>query len=727
MAISSTSFTKTPQAGDDIYNLTEDQLMAMGYTGSTVKLDVMSNDLGGNAKQLFSIDDGNGNALNPTDLLQADGLTNGVSAWQLTANGNLVRINNGKIEIDVSSSLTASGASGGIDSLGADDVIQDSFVYAIRLGNGTLSWATVRVNITGNNDAATITASENEDTNVVEAGGAGNSTAGDAMASGTLTVHDVDGGENHFAAVPASSLSGPYGDFSFNSATGAWTFTLDQGKADALTAGQQVIQSLNVQSADGTANQTITVNITGSNDAAVITGSSTAALNETNAAQSTGGNLDATDVDSSAAFVEQSGVAGSNGYGSFSIDASGAWTYTMNDAHDEFVGGVDYTDSLTVATADGTEQVLTVTMTGSNDAAVITGSSTAALNETNAAQSTGGNLDATDVDSSAAFVEQSGVAGSNGYGSFSIDASGAWTYTMNDAHDEFVAGTNYTDSIDVATTDGTQQVITVTITGTADGPVAAPPVYTGPAADPNDFDLVGPGPAASFTQPSGGALNGPNTLVGTNSAESINGGQGNDTLYGYGGNDTLNGGQDTDLIYGGSGNDGIQGDSQTDLIYGGSGNDTIAAGADVDTVYGGSGNDVISGNADADILVGGFGADTLSGNAGSDTFKFLDTRDTGDTITNFSGTGIGADGDKIDLSAIDSNTGTGANDSFVYGGNTTTLSAYSLIWFLSDNGTAALGDDFTVVQVDTDGNVATAELQLQITATTPLVSGDFLL
>ncbi len=45
----------------------------------------------------------------------------------------------------------------------------------------------------------------------------------------------------------------------------------------------------------------------------------------------------------------------------------------MDSAHDEFVGGQTYTDSITVATADGTTQVLTVTMTGTNDAAVITG------------------------------------------------------------------------------------------------------------------------------------------------------------------------------------------------------------------------------------------------------------------------------------------------------------------------------------------------------------------
>ena len=94
-------------------------------------------------------------------------------------------------------------------------------------------------------------------------------------------------------------------------------------------------------------------------------------------------------------------------------------------------------------------------------------------------QSTGGSLTATDVDSSAAFVVQTGVAGSNGYGSFSINAAGVWTYTMNTAHNEFVGGTNYTDSITVATADGTTQIITVTIAGTNDGPVAISGGVTG--------------------------------------------------------------------------------------------------------------------------------------------------------------------------------------------------------------------------------------------------------
>src|SRR5436309_2569672 len=126
-----------------------------------------------------------------------------------------------------------------------------------------------------------------------------------------------------------------------------------------------------------------------SNDAAVITGASTAALTETNAVQSTGGTLSATDVDSSAAFVAQSNVAGSNGFGKFSIGTDGVWTYTMNNAHDEFVGGTDYTDSITVATADGTTQAITVTIHGTNDAPTAPVDSTTAQTNTNAPPTTG--------------------------------------------------------------------------------------------------------------------------------------------------------------------------------------------------------------------------------------------------------------------------------------------------------------------------------------------------
>ena len=136
-------------------------------------------------------------------------------------------------------------------------------------GNGTLSWAHVHIKIDGANDSATITASGDEDTSVTEAGGVANGTAGDPDASGQLTVSDADAGENKFQT-PAS-LDGTYGTFKFDADTGAWSYSLDQSKADALFDGEAANDTLKVTSLDGTASYEIKVDITGSNDAPVAT------------------------------------------------------------------------------------------------------------------------------------------------------------------------------------------------------------------------------------------------------------------------------------------------------------------------------------------------------------------------------------------------------------------------------------------------------------------------
>src|SRR5205085_94457 len=62
-----------------------------------------------------------------------------------------------------------------------------------------------------------------------------------------------------------------------------------------------------------------------------------------------------------------------------------------------------------------------------------------------------------------------GTAGS--YGTFAIDSAGAWTYTASSAHNEFVAGTTYTDTFDVQSTAGTHTSEPDTILGTIDAPL----------------------------------------------------------------------------------------------------------------------------------------------------------------------------------------------------------------------------------------------------------------
>src|SRR5438477_1076875 len=75
--------------------------------------------------------------------------------------------------------------------------------------------------------------------------------------------------------------------------------------------------------------------------------------NGTPGTASANGTLSASDVDSSNAFAVQSNVA--TGYGHFTIDAAGAWSYTLNDGNADVQGlniGDTLTDTITVATAE---------------------------------------------------------------------------------------------------------------------------------------------------------------------------------------------------------------------------------------------------------------------------------------------------------------------------------------------------------------------------------------
>jgi len=152
------------------------------------------------------------------------------------------------------------------------------------------------------------------------------------------------------------------------------------------------------------------------------------------------------------------------------------------------------------------------------------------------------------------------------------------------------------------------------------------------------------------------------TVHGNSLDNSIIGSNGNDTIYGEGGNDVIQGGGGNDIIHGGAGDDRIVGQDGNDTLFGDDGNDSL---------NGGAGNDILNGGAGNDTLEGGAGADTLSGGKGADAFVFRQDDFVGgvqasmDTILDFSR----ADGDKINLSAIDANIGTTANDAFKFIGS----------------------------------------------------------
>jgi hypothetical protein len=129
---------QTPQAKDDLFSLSA----VTGNTDQTFILDVMANDGGGNAKSLWSIDDGIGPG--STDLLTGDG----VDIAESSIMGAHISITaDGKVAYSYTPELLAK-----LMSLPADKSLIDTFAYAIRLGNGALSWATATVEIAGVND-----------------------------------------------------------------------------------------------------------------------------------------------------------------------------------------------------------------------------------------------------------------------------------------------------------------------------------------------------------------------------------------------------------------------------------------------------------------------------------------------------------------------------------------------------------------------------------------------
>ncbi|MEP9395947.1 type I secretion C-terminal target domain-containing protein, partial [Mesorhizobium sp. KR2-14] len=122
----------------------------------------------------------------------------------------------------------------------------------------------------------------------------------------------------------------------------------------------------------------------------------------------------------------------------------------------------------------------------------------------------------------------------------------------------------------------------------------------------------------------------------------------------------------------------IMGSDSSDLLVGGDGVNNI--------LDGGPGNDILIGGDGNDLLIGGLGRDTLTGGAGADTFK-LDSLDINDLITDYSG--IGGDGDVIDLTSLFSTNGEDISHFVKYDQSTGVLSV--------DQDGAANGSNFVHV------------------------------
>jgi Ca2+-binding RTX toxin-like protein len=140
-------------------------------------------------------------------------------------------------------------------------------------------------------------------------------------------------------------------------------------------------------------------------------------------------------------------------------------------------------------------------------------------------------------------------------------------------------------------------------------------------------------------------------VIGTITADQIDGEGGNDSISGWDGNDVLSGGSGNDQLDGdngddqldgGAGNDRLSGDNGNDHLSGAEGDDILSGGSGNDSLSGGLGNDYLNGSSDDDVLDGGAGNDQLIGESGNDTYLF-GLGDGQDIIYNNDGLGGGLD------------------------------------------------------------------------------------
>jgi VCBS repeat-containing protein len=657
--ITTTSMFNTPQAVDDNYYITEDQSLSLIFC-----IDVMANDSGGNAKTLFAITEGSESQVTVNSAEWSDLITrDAVNVYEATEAGAQAMIKDGKIIYN------ASNISALIQGLGAGEILTDHITYTIRLGNGTLSMATLTVTITGTNDAPTISVADDAgevtedatspdltdtgtitfddldltDTHSVSVTTAAGNTLGGTLGAivtdtatgagdgtvtwtytvansatqylgegetatetftvtisdgkggtvsqdititvtgandgptisaaddagevtedatsptltdtGTITFDDLDLTDTHSVSVTnaaGNTLGGTLGAIVTDTATGAgdgtvtWTYTVANSATQYLGEGETATETFTVTISDGkggTVSQDITITITGTNDAPVVSaqpgdsaGTATP-LEETNAGLTTNGTLTVTDVDTSDTVtmtkfaavisgVNTGGLTQTDALSYFSItpgtlDADTgttgnlSWSFNSgSQAFDFLAAGEVLTISYTVRATDDSgagnnigDGVVTIRIVGTNDAAILS-SADEAKDETNAPLSFSGQLTISDVDGDDTFQPQSNVQGT--YGTFSIDADGNWTYLANDAYNELNVGQSYSETFTVKAADGTETTVKVTINGTNDAPVTTDDTASGGenevingtvadnVTDPDDsaqtFSVVGSGP-----------------------------------------------------------------------------------------------------------------------------------------------------------------------------------------------------------------------------------------
>ncbi len=574
----------------------------------------------------------------------------------------------------------------------------DNFTFQVQDDGGTANGGvqldpspnTLSFSISAVNDAAVITSeSPNGFAGLVVEDGA---VAGISTTSGNLFATDIDNPDDSWQEVTPSVLTASgFGRYQVNS-VGAWTYTLDNANStvNALGAGQTLMDSFIVNTIDGTS-ATVNITINGANDSSpplalddqIYSRDAVAAIPEWALLQNDS-DLDGDSIDVSSAAVLSGGgdtVAHAAGIG-----PEGTVTFTDVGANG---GSFSYQiiDSFGVESLGSAISSVQRDIAGSLDAGVAGGRT--------GDQILVGGASADDIFGGDGNDILLGGGGADRY-HFDLDdgTDHIWDSSTSISNSEIVqfdTGTTSAISAISAERFGADLKLTVELTSVTllDPAFGSPEVlrFNQAVGSPpllfHGYDLAATQNYRIQSDLLGDT--GADLIASTSAGETLDGVGGNDLLFGNAGADTLNGGAGADLLVGGS---------------------------EMDTLNGDADNDVLVGDSGDDRLNGGTGRDILTGGEGTDTFEFSSVLDsasstTGDLIVDFERIN-----DKIDLSGIDANSTTGANDAFSPALLTNLLEAFTLPGQIRFGYSSATNE--TIVQANVDANFSTVDFEIHL-------------
>jgi serralysin len=200
-------------------------------------------------------------------------------------------------------------------------------------------------------------------------------------------------------------------------------------------------------------------------------------------------------------------------------------------------------------------------------------------------------------------------------------------------------------------------------------------------------------------------------MIGGADDDRLHGQDGDDLIGGQDGDDFIDGGNGRDLLFGDGGRDHMVGGADDDRLFGQDGDDLIGGQGGADFIDGGAGRDTLYGDDGNDVIMGGEGADFLFGQAGADLFVFLALSDSfgpvRDRIFDFNS----AEGDIIDISAIDADANLAGDQAFTLVGGFSGQIGQAVLSFDASLNTTTLsldanGDGVADFVLDINGNVS---------------------